>query len=136
MTKRKQPSSHPLGLSAMSLCLLGLRVPMRLISIVCRTASTVRLGAMFMPMWMILLKSRKKETLLEDLKEAFDNLRVYKMMLNPAKCIFGVPTGKLLGFWCLTVALRLTRRKSRRLRLWLSRHASMTYNGWRVVLQL
>ena len=27
-----------------------------------------------------------------------DNLRVYKMMLNPAKCIFGVPAGKLLGF--------------------------------------
>ena len=35
---------------------------------------------------------------MEDLKEAFDNLRVYKMMLNPAKCIFGVPAGQLLGF--------------------------------------
>ena len=32
------------------------------------------------------------------MKETFDNLRVYKMMLNPAKCVFGVPTGKLLGF--------------------------------------
>ena len=39
-----------------------------------------------------------KETLLDDLKETFDNLRVYKMMLNPAKCLFGVPAGKLLGF--------------------------------------
>ena len=28
----------------------------------------------------IVVKSRKKETLIEDLKEAFDNLRVYKMM--------------------------------------------------------
>jgi hypothetical protein len=46
----------------------------------------------------IVVKSRKKETLLDDLKETFDNLRVYKMMLNPAKCIFGVPAGKLLGF--------------------------------------
>jgi hypothetical protein len=36
--------------------------------------------------------------LLDDLKETFDNLRVYKMMLNPAKCVFGVPAGKLLGF--------------------------------------
>ena len=46
----------------------------------------------------IVEKSREKETLVDDLKETFDNLRVYKMMLNPAKCIFGVPAGKLLGF--------------------------------------
>ena len=46
----------------------------------------------------IVVKSREKETLIDDLKETFDNLRVYKMMLNPAKCIFGVPAGKLLGF--------------------------------------
>ena len=46
----------------------------------------------------IIVKSRKKETLLDDLKETFDNLRVYKMMLNPAKCVFGVPASKLLGF--------------------------------------
>ena len=47
----------------------------------------------------IVVKSRQKETLIDDLKETFDNLRVYKMMLNPAKCVFGVPTGKLLGFF-------------------------------------
>src|SRR6266496_4545817 len=46
----------------------------------------------------IVVKSRKKETLIEDLKETFDNLWVYKMMLNPSKCVFGVPAGKLLGF--------------------------------------
>ena len=46
----------------------------------------------------IVAKSRKKETLIDDLKETFDNLWVYKMMLNPTKCVFGVPTGKLLGF--------------------------------------
>ncbi|EMS64805.1 hypothetical protein TRIUR3_33527 [Triticum urartu] len=40
----------------------------------------------------------KKETLIDDLKETFDNLQVYKMMLNPAKCVFGVLGGKLLGF--------------------------------------
>lgn len=45
----------------------------------------------------IVVKSRKEETLIDDLKETFDNLRVYKMMLNPAKCVFGVPAGKLLG---------------------------------------
>ena len=36
--------------------------------------------------------------MIDDLRETFDNLRVYKMMLNPEKCVFGVPTGKLLGF--------------------------------------
>ena len=46
----------------------------------------------------IVVKFRKKETLIDDLKETFDNLRVYKMMLNPDKCVFGVPAGKLLGF--------------------------------------
>ena len=46
----------------------------------------------------IVVKSRKKETLIDDLKETFGNLRVYKMMFNPAKCVFGVPAGKLLGF--------------------------------------
>ena len=35
--------------------------------------------------------------MIDDLKETFDNLRVYKMMLNQAKCVFGVPAGKLLG---------------------------------------
>ena len=36
--------------------------------------------------------------MIDDLKETFDNLQVYKMMLNPAKCVLGVPAGKLLGF--------------------------------------
>ena len=45
-----------------------------------------------------MVKSKEKETLIDDLKETFDNLRVYKMMLNLAKCVFGVPAGKLLGF--------------------------------------
>lgn len=46
----------------------------------------------------IVIKTRREETLLEDLKETFDNLRVYQMKLNPTKCVFGVPAGKLLGF--------------------------------------
>ncbi len=39
----------------------------------------------------IVVKSREKETLIDDLRETFDNLRTYKMMLNPDKCVFGVP---------------------------------------------
>ena len=45
-----------------------------------------------------MVKSREKETLIDDLRETFDNLWVYKMMLNPAMCVFLVPAGKLLGF--------------------------------------
>jgi len=33
-----------------------------------------------------------------DLQETFDNLRKYNMMFNPKKCVFGVPSSKLLGF--------------------------------------
>ncbi|KAK1608008.1 hypothetical protein QYE76_031681 [Lolium multiflorum] len=46
----------------------------------------------------IAVMTRKGSDLLSDLKETFDNLRRYKMMLNPLKCVFGVPAGKLLGF--------------------------------------
>ena len=36
--------------------------------------------------------------MLADLEETFANLRTYKVKLNPKKCVFGVPAGKLLGF--------------------------------------
>nr|XP_023871640.1 uncharacterized protein LOC111984244 [Quercus suber] len=46
----------------------------------------------------MLVKSRKAEQHLDDLKEAFDVLTKYQMRLNPAKCVFGVSSGKFLGF--------------------------------------
>ena len=46
----------------------------------------------------MLVKSRREEDLLKDLKETFDTLRSYNMKLNPRKCTFGVTTGKFLGF--------------------------------------
>ncbi|KAM0887061.1 hypothetical protein ACQ4PT_029291 [Festuca glaucescens] len=42
--------------------------------------------------------TRKKRTLIGDLEETFANLRKVNIKLNPAKCAFGVPSGKLLGF--------------------------------------
>jgi hypothetical protein len=42
--------------------------------------------------------SKKQDGLIADLQETFNNLRKYNMMLNPMKCIFGVPVGQLLGF--------------------------------------
>jgi hypothetical protein len=46
----------------------------------------------------IVVKSEKRENLLDALKETFDNLCKFKMMLNPKKCVFGVPSGKLPGY--------------------------------------
>jgi hypothetical protein len=46
----------------------------------------------------IVVKSEKRGDLLDNLKETFDNLRKFKMMLNSKKCVFGVSLGKLLGY--------------------------------------
>ncbi|KAM0867188.1 hypothetical protein ACQ4PT_042180 [Festuca glaucescens] len=46
----------------------------------------------------IVVKTRKGDTLIEDLRETFTNLCKVNIKLNPAKCVFGVPSGKLLGF--------------------------------------
>ena len=46
----------------------------------------------------VVIKSQKADSLVADLTETFNNLRKYKMKLNPSKCVFGVPAGKLLGF--------------------------------------
>jgi hypothetical protein len=46
----------------------------------------------------IVFKTREGHTFIEDLEETFANLRKVNIELNPAKCAFGVPSGKLLGF--------------------------------------
>ena len=46
----------------------------------------------------MLVKSLKADEHINNLKESFEVLRKYKMKLNPAKCAFGVTSGKILGF--------------------------------------
>ena len=46
----------------------------------------------------MLVKSRREEDHLEDLRETFDTLHSYNMKLNLGKCAFGVTVGKFLGF--------------------------------------
>jgi hypothetical protein len=46
----------------------------------------------------VVVKTRNSDTLIADLEESFASLREYRWKLNPNKCIFGVPSGKLLGF--------------------------------------
>ncbi|PKI40896.1 hypothetical protein CRG98_038737 [Punica granatum] len=46
----------------------------------------------------MIAKSKEGEDHLVNLKRLFDCLKKYKLRLNPAKCTFGVKSGKLLGF--------------------------------------
>jgi hypothetical protein len=46
----------------------------------------------------VVVKTTAKDNLIADLAETFANLRHYRWKLNPEKCVFGVPSGKLLGF--------------------------------------
>nr|ABF95742.1 retrotransposon protein, putative, unclassified [Oryza sativa Japonica Group] len=46
----------------------------------------------------LVVKTRNQETLLSDLAETFESLRSARIKLNPDKCVFGIPAGKLLGF--------------------------------------
>ena len=46
----------------------------------------------------VIVKSRKADDLVADLKIMFDCLRAKGVKLNPEKCVFGVPRGMLLGF--------------------------------------
>jgi hypothetical protein len=46
----------------------------------------------------VVVKTRNSNTLIADLEETFASLREYQWKLNPNKCVFSVPSGKLLGF--------------------------------------
>ena len=45
----------------------------------------------------MLVKSKKEDHYLNDLRETFETLRLYGMKLNPSKCMFGVSSSKFLG---------------------------------------
>jgi hypothetical protein len=46
----------------------------------------------------VVVKTKNSNTLIADLEETFASLREYCWKLNPNKCVFSVPSGKLLGF--------------------------------------
>src|SRR3954471_11648849 len=46
----------------------------------------------------IVIKTYNASTLLDDLRETLTALNKYRIKLNPKKCVFGVPAGKLLGY--------------------------------------
>ncbi|KAK1632971.1 hypothetical protein QYE76_007286 [Lolium multiflorum] len=47
----------------------------------------------------IVVKTKHAATLIDDLRETFDNLDKYKIKLNPKKCFFGIPWGQVLGYF-------------------------------------
>ena len=46
----------------------------------------------------VVIKSKTTDSLIVDLEETFANLKRYRWKLKPSKCIFGVPSGILLGY--------------------------------------
>jgi hypothetical protein len=46
----------------------------------------------------IVIKTRQSNSLITDLEETFANLRHFNIKLNPERCTFGVPRGKLLWY--------------------------------------
>jgi hypothetical protein len=60
----------------------------------------------------VVVKTKEEDKLIADLTETFANLREFQWKLNPTKCVFGVPSGLLLGFMVGTEALKPTLRRS------------------------
>ena len=46
----------------------------------------------------VVIKTKTQDQFITDLEETFNSLRKFHWNLNPTKCVFGVPSGKLLGF--------------------------------------
>jgi len=46
----------------------------------------------------VLVKSKTKARHAEVLAKVLERLREYQLKMNPKKCVFGVSSGKLLGF--------------------------------------
>ena len=47
----------------------------------------------------IVVKTKHRATLIQDFEETFANLHKINLKLNPKKCVFGIPSGKLLGIF-------------------------------------
>ena len=46
----------------------------------------------------VVIRTKTVDNLIADLEETFSNLNKHRWKLNPSKCIFGVPSGILLGY--------------------------------------
>jgi hypothetical protein len=46
----------------------------------------------------MVVKTKIHDEFIMDLEETFSSLHKFQWKLNPTKCAFGIPSGKLLGF--------------------------------------
>ena len=74
----------------------------------------------------VVVKTRQASTLIDDLCETFKNLQAYNIKLNPEKRVFGVPSGKLLGFIVSHRGIEVNPDKIRALAR-LKEHAELRY---------
>ena len=83
----------------------------------------------------IVVKSRKRGDLIQDLEIAFSCLCASKIKLNPEKCVFGVPRGMLLGYIVSQCGIEANPKKSQPLREWgrseTSRECKKSRDVWR-----
>ena len=61
----------------------------------------------------IVIKTKDRATLIQDLEETFTNLHKINLKLNLKKCVFGVPSGKLLGFFVSHRGIKANHEKIR-----------------------
>ena len=61
----------------------------------------------------MLVKSRREDDHLDNLKETFDTLRSYNTKLNSSKCAFGVTVGKFLRFMVSQRGIKINLHKVR-----------------------
>ena len=61
----------------------------------------------------MLVKSKEELAHLDDLKETFVTLKTHQMRLNPSKCVFGVVSGKFLGFMVSQRGIEVNPKKVR-----------------------
>jgi hypothetical protein len=61
----------------------------------------------------VVIKTENSENFIEDLLLVFNNLRRYRWKLNPEKCVFRVPTGKLSDALSATKELKLIQKRLR-----------------------
>jgi hypothetical protein len=59
----------------------------------------------------VVVKSKNHGDLLDNYKETFNNLRKYKMMLNPKKCVSGVSSEKLRGYMVSSRGINMNLKK-------------------------
>ena len=77
----------------------------------------------------VVVKTKHVETLVDDLRLTFDNLRAYDIKINPKKCVFGVPAGKLLASLYPVEELKQTQPRSELCHNWISQKTSSKYKN-------